>query len=111
MPTGDRAENLGKAIAAYTAALEVRTRQAHPVAWAMTHFNLGLAFGGSAELGGGCADWRKAIAEVKAAAEVWTQAAFPYYHQKQIAPTLDALRKAWQAQGCAGGFEDIPPSP
>jgi tetratricopeptide (TPR) repeat protein len=110
MPTGNKAENLGKAIDAYTAALEVRTRRAYPVDWAMTHFNLGLAFAGRAELGGGCADGRKAIAEVKAAAEVWTAAAFPFYHQNHIAPALDQLRKAWQAHGCGVGFDAIPPT-
>jgi len=110
MPTGDKAENLNKAIAAYTAALEVRTRQAHPVDWAMTHFNLGLAFWQRAKFGGGCMDWCNAIAEVKAAAEVWTAAAFPFDYQNHIAPALEQLRKDWQKAGCEGQFDDIPPA-
>ncbi len=111
MPTGDRAENLGKAIAAYTSALEVFDRQADSANWAMIHFNRGLVFMDRAGLGGGCADWRKAIAEVKATAEVWTEAAFPFYHQNHIAPVLEQLRGIWQAEGCGGGFEAIPPAP
>nr|WP_232731833.1 hypothetical protein [Oscillatoria sp. PCC 10802] len=39
--TGDRAENLERAIAAYQAALQVRTREAFPQNWAMTQNNLG----------------------------------------------------------------------
>ena len=44
LPTGDRGENLGKAIAAYELALTVRTRDADPDAWAATQHNLGLAY-------------------------------------------------------------------
>ncbi|MBM4466986.1 MAG: hypothetical protein FJ014_15775, partial [Chloroflexi bacterium] len=42
-PAGNRAENLEGAIAAYRAALEVRTRADFPVQWATTQNNLGTA--------------------------------------------------------------------
>jgi hypothetical protein len=109
--TGDRGENLGKAIVAYTAALEVRTRAAHPVDWARTHFNLGLAHAYRAEGGSGCSDWREAIAHVRAAAKVLTEAAFPHVFGANIEPTLAWLRTAWREAGCGSDaeFEAIPP--
>ena len=44
MPTGDKAENLRKAIAAYEAALTIRTKDADPTNWAVTQNNLGNAW-------------------------------------------------------------------
>ncbi|MBI4489703.1 MAG: tetratricopeptide repeat protein [Deltaproteobacteria bacterium] len=44
LPTGDRGENLKKAIACYEAALRVRTERDFPVDWAMTQNNLGGAY-------------------------------------------------------------------
>ncbi|WP_339381510.1 tetratricopeptide repeat protein, partial [Brasilonema bromeliae] len=41
---GEKAENLESAIASYTAALSVRTRQSFPQDWAMTQNNLGAAY-------------------------------------------------------------------
>ncbi|WP_414545997.1 CHAT domain-containing protein, partial [Nostoc sp. CCY0012] len=41
---GDRADNIDQAIASYTAALTVRTREALPQQWAETQNNLGLAY-------------------------------------------------------------------
>jgi hypothetical protein len=41
---GERAENLELAIAAYKAALEIRTRSAFPEQWATTQNNLGNAY-------------------------------------------------------------------
>ena len=43
LPTGDRGENLRRAIGCYEAALRVRTESDFPSAWATTQFNLGLA--------------------------------------------------------------------
>ena len=43
---------LAEAAAAYRAALEVHTRAAHPVDWAMTQENLGLAFEAMGDRGG-----------------------------------------------------------
>jgi tetratricopeptide (TPR) repeat protein len=42
--TGDRAENLETAIAAYQAALQVCTREAFPQNWATAQINLGNAY-------------------------------------------------------------------
>ena len=42
---GERAENLEQAIQHYHLALEVSTREAFPQDWAMTHNNLGAAYG------------------------------------------------------------------
>jgi len=44
LPTGDRAENLKKAIACYEAALRVYTERDFPVQWATTNFNMALAY-------------------------------------------------------------------
>ena len=41
LPTGDRGENLTKAIACYEAALRVYTERDFPADWAMTQNNLG----------------------------------------------------------------------
>ena len=43
LPTGDRGENLRRAIACYESALRVRTEADFPSDWAMTQNNLGLA--------------------------------------------------------------------
>ena len=43
LPTGDRSENLHRAIACYESALRVYTEADFPSDWAMTQFNLGLA--------------------------------------------------------------------
>jgi hypothetical protein len=43
LPTGDRGENLRRAIACFEAALRVRTEVDFPQDWATTQFNLGLA--------------------------------------------------------------------
>ena len=44
LPTGDRAENLNKAIACYREALRVYTPEAAPLDYAMTQNNLGTAY-------------------------------------------------------------------
>lgn len=45
LPTGDRGENLKRAIACFEAALWVRTERDFPTDWAMTQNNLGNAYG------------------------------------------------------------------
>jgi CHAT domain-containing protein/tetratricopeptide (TPR) repeat protein len=76
MPTGDRAENLERAIAAYTAALEVYTQADFPVEWAMIQTNLGNAY--SERIRGDRAkNLERAFAAYTAALEVYTQADFP----------------------------------
>lgn len=44
LPTGDRGENLKKAIVCYEAALRVHTERDFPVEWAMTQNNLGIVY-------------------------------------------------------------------
>lgn len=116
LPTGDRAENLQRAIDAYTAALTVYTREALPAGWAMTRFNLGRLFWDRAGLGDArvdpTADLTAAIAQVRAAAQVWTETDFPFDYQNRIAPTLEGLRTAWLAggHGSAADSEAIAPA-
>ncbi len=43
LPTGDRGENLRRAMEYYEAALRVYTEEAAPTNWAMTQSNLGAA--------------------------------------------------------------------
>src|SRR5579863_1292040 len=76
LPGGDRQANLERAIACYEAALQVRTREAFPVQWAMTQNNLGTAYrnlpGGDRQ-----ANLERAIACYEAALQVYTREAFP----------------------------------
>ncbi|MBP5974072.1 CHAT domain-containing protein, partial [Brasilonema sp. CT11] len=64
------------AIASYSAALSVRTRQAFPQNWAMTQNNLGLAYSNRI-LGDKAQNIESAIASYSAALEVYTRQAFP----------------------------------
>jgi tetratricopeptide (TPR) repeat protein len=76
LPTGDRGENVERAIACYEAALTVHTREAHPLAWAMTQNNLGVA---CVELptGNRGENIQRAIACCEAALTVRTREAHP----------------------------------
>ncbi|MGJ5634381.1 CHAT domain-containing protein, partial [Nostoc sp. CALU 1950] len=76
---GERAENIESAIAAYSAALEVRTRSAFPEKWARTQNNLGNAYF-ERILGERAENIELAIAAYSAALEVLTRSAFPQYH-------------------------------
>ncbi|MEH2378226.1 MAG: CHAT domain-containing tetratricopeptide repeat protein [Nostoc sp.] len=74
--TGDKAENLEKAIACYQNALSIRTREDFPELWAQTQFNIGSAYrqrirGDAAE------NVEIAIAANQSALQVYTKAAFP----------------------------------
>ena len=44
MPTGDKGENLRRAITAYEAALTIQTKDTDPTDWAMTQNDLGSAW-------------------------------------------------------------------
>ncbi|MDZ8261266.1 CHAT domain-containing protein, partial [Nostoc sp. ChiQUE01b] len=73
---GDRADNIEKAIAAFTAALTVRTPEALPIDWATTQNNLGLAY--TDRIKGDRADNIEiAIAAYTAALTVYTREALP----------------------------------
>jgi CHAT domain-containing protein len=75
---GDRASNLEEAIAFYTAALTVYTRDAFPEKWAMTQNNLGIAY--TYRIRGERADnLEMAIASCTAALTVYTRDAFAEY--------------------------------
>jgi predicted LPLAT superfamily acyltransferase len=76
LPSGDRAANLSIAIGAYESALEVYTREAHPVDWATTQNNLGNAYA-SLPSGDRAANLSKAIGAYKSALEVRTREAHP----------------------------------
>ena len=80
--------------------------------WAKTRFNLGLAYAIRAGIGGGGADLRLAVAQVRAAGTVWTEAAFPFDFQNAIAPALEGLRAEWLSggHGTAGEFDAIAPA-
>jgi tetratricopeptide (TPR) repeat protein len=92
MPTGNRSENLHKAIAAFEAALTVRTKEAHPADWAMTQNNLGNAWR-SMPTGDRGENLRKAIAAYEAALTVQTKDGFP----SDWAMTQNNLGVAWQS--------------
>ncbi|MEM8739493.1 MAG: hypothetical protein AAGG38_13600, partial [Planctomycetota bacterium] len=76
LPTGDRGESLGRAIAAYEAAFQVRTRDAHPVDWAATQNNLGNAYS-KLPTGDRGEHLGRAIAAYQAALQVRTRDAHP----------------------------------
>jgi tetratricopeptide (TPR) repeat protein len=97
-----RAIDLRKAIAAYEAALTVRTRAAHPVEWAMTQNNLGNAWR-NMPTGDRRENLRKAIAACEAALTVLTRAAHPVewartrFNQGLV---LQGLAKTGSKQAC-----------
>ncbi|MEO1211203.1 MAG: tetratricopeptide repeat protein, partial [Cyanobacteria bacterium J06638_20] len=75
-PLGNRALNQELSIAAYQAALQVRTREAFPQNWAMTQNNLGNAY--KNRIRGERADnLERAIDAYQAALQVRTREAFP----------------------------------
>lgn len=76
LPTGDRGENLVKAIACYEAALSVWTERDSPADWAMTQNNLGTAYG-SLPTGDRGENLAKEIACYEAALRVRTERDFP----------------------------------
>jgi len=88
---GEKAENVEKAIAAYTAALEVYTPEAFPVQWAMTQNNLGNAYSDRIR-GEKAENVEKAIEAYTAALEVYTPEAFPV----QWATTQNNLGAAYR---------------
>ena len=101
---GDRADNLEKAIAAYEAALTVRTREALPRDWALTQNNLGIAY--QNRIRGDRGDnLKKAIAAYEAALTVFTREALPRDHLLAGRGLGEALLDArqWHKAGLAFG--------
>ncbi|MFM7403320.1 MAG: hypothetical protein ACKO1N_04330 [Erythrobacter sp.] len=85
---------LADAVAAYRAALEVRTRDALPAQWAMTQVNLALAEEARGDLSNGAAQadhWRAAEAGALLALEVYDPGNMGYFHE-QATRTLARIR-------------------
>jgi tetratricopeptide (TPR) repeat protein len=77
LPTGDRSENLRRAIACYENALRVYTETEFPYDWAMTQHNLGNAYS-KLPTGDRSENLRRAIACYENALRVYTETEFPY---------------------------------
>ena len=95
---------LADAVAAYRAALTVRTHAAMPADWAMTQNNLGNALATQGERTGGEAGLvllAEAVAAYRAALTVYTESAMP----ANWAATLNNLGAALQTQGERTGGE------
>jgi tetratricopeptide (TPR) repeat protein len=75
-PLGNKASNMEIAITGYEIALEVYTRNAFPVNWAMTQNNLGNAYSNRI-LGERADNLELAISAYRAALKVYTRNAFP----------------------------------
>src|SRR6185436_11855806 len=104
LPTGDRADNLVKAISHFEAALRVQTEHDFPAEWSVTQSNLGVAF---AELPNGIRadNLTKAIACFEAALRVQTERDVPVFwastqynlglfHREVAADKTEACQKA-----------------
>ncbi len=74
---GDRADNLEKAIAAYEAALTVRTREALPREWARDAEQPRHRLCATASAAIGPATWRRRLPPIEAALTVFTREALP----------------------------------
>ena len=79
LPMGDRGKNIERAIECYTAALEVRTREAQPVNWAKMQNNLGEAWR-FLPTGDRSKNIERAIECYTVALEIFTAKEFPRYH-------------------------------
>jgi predicted ATPase/class 3 adenylate cyclase len=76
LPTGDRGQNLKRAIACYEKALRVYTERDFPHDWAMTQNNLGAVYG-QLPTGDRGDNLKRAIACYEAALRVYTERDFP----------------------------------
>ena len=76
LPTGDRGENLKRAIGCYEAALRVYTERNLPVQWAGMHNNLGNAYG-ELPTGDRGENLKRAIGCYEAALRMYTERNFP----------------------------------
>ncbi|HEX3654863.1 MAG TPA: DUF4062 domain-containing protein [Pirellulales bacterium] len=90
LPTGDKAENVQKAIAAYQAALGIYTEDTYPDEWAWTQDNLGLAWS-ELPTGSKAENMQKAITAFEAALTVRTRDG----HPAEFARTQENLGVAW----------------
>jgi tetratricopeptide (TPR) repeat protein len=90
LPTGDKTENVQKAISAYQAALGIYTKDTYPDEWAWTQDNLGLAWSELAT-GSKAENVQQAITAFEAALTVRTRAG----HPAEFARTQENLGVAW----------------
>ena len=91
LPTGDKGENLNKAIAAYEAALTVQTKADHPTNWARTQNNLGAVWF-KLPTGNKGDNLLRAIAAFDDALTVFTKDSFP----REWAAAENNLGAAWR---------------
>ncbi|MDI9601533.1 MAG: tetratricopeptide repeat protein [Acidobacteriota bacterium] len=83
LPTGDRCENLRRAIECYEAALTVYTEEAAPHQWARTQNNLGNAYQ-KLPTGDRGENLRRAMEYYEAALRVWTEETDPVSHAELL---------------------------
>jgi tetratricopeptide (TPR) repeat protein len=89
---GEKADNLERAIAAYEAALEVFSREEHPMHWAGTQSSLGDACS-KRVVGERMESLDRAVAAYRRALEVYSKEAFPEQHAKVLARLEAAVRE------------------
>lgn len=102
LPTGDRAENLGRAIACYTEALKERTREISPLDWAATRSNMGSALA-QMPAGDHAENLTRAIDAFSDALKEYTQEATPM----EWAVTQNNLGNAWQGMPTGDDAENL----
>ncbi|MEO1211820.1 MAG: tetratricopeptide repeat protein, partial [Cyanobacteria bacterium J06638_20] len=102
---GERADNLERAIDAYQAALQVRTREAFPQDWAMTQNNLGTAYGD--RIRGERADnLERAIDAFQAALQVLTRETLPEEWANTQGELVAALLERFKFTGETSDLDD-----
>ena len=79
LPTGDRTENLKKAIDAYREALKIFTIEAFPADYVMTMNNLGIAYQ-DLPTGNRAENLRMAVDAYRGALKIYTIETFPHEH-------------------------------
>jgi len=92
LPTGERPDNLQKAIAAFEAALRVRTEKDFPADWASTQTNLGTAYY-YLPTGERADNLQKGKVCFKAALRVYTESSFPENHRNVVAKIAEMERE------------------
>ena len=104
LPTGNRSENLEKAIAAYDLVLTVYTKEAHPKEWATIQNNLGNAWADMPTGDRALQNLRKAIAAYDLALSVFSKETDPV----RWARTQNALGFTWYAMETGDRTENLP---
>ena len=105
----DGTVRLEEAVAAYRAALEVRTRERVPLDWAMTQNNLGNALGTLGEREDGTLRLEEAVAAYRGALEVFSAAGASYYVRHDRAQLARAEALLAERRGKRRRSERVPP--